>query len=154
MERWINRIIELEGVHLMPHRHILGKTYIGVRRCLEDFPLTTEERKALGDYMHGITNNGAKMLLRNDLYRCYESLKRHIKRFENTDEERQFAVLYFYWYYEKKGIRQNYALFKYVERGNFAMATYEFLQTTFAQRRPKCAQKIATALKKGVWKLI
>lgn len=151
MEEWVNEIIGVEGMRLMPYHNLAGKEFIGVKRCLTDFPLNAEERRAVDDYQHGITENGAKMLLRTDLRRCYEILKRLIKEFEKTDKDRQFVLLYFCWYSGKAGIRKYYQLLKYVERRNFVMATYEFLQTPMAQKRPKLAQKMARALKTGKW---
>lgn len=151
MEEWVNLIIRIEGMHLMPYQNLRGMTCIGVGRCLGDFPLNTEERKALGDYMHGITENGAKMLLRDDILRCYEVLKKQIKGFENLSVWRQFALLYFCWRLGRKNIKKFFLMLRYVEEGNFAMATYEFWQTPYAKQRCRCAQKIARALKEGVW---
>ena len=100
MEEWVNLIIRIEGMHLMPYQNLRGMTCIGVGRCLGDFPLNTEERKALGDYMHGITENGAKMLLRDDILRCYEVLKKQRRRISemenpnmNTDIKRKGSEL-------------------------------------------------------------
>lgn len=152
MEEWVNLIIDIDGMQLMPYQNFNGKVCIGVGRCLDDFPLNTEERKALSDYMHGITENGAKMLLRNDILRGYDILKRQIKGFEKLGVWRQFALLYFCLKLRKKSIRKFYMMLKYVERGNFVMAAYEFLLTPYAKQKPKRAQKIAFALKNGIWK--
>lgn len=153
MEEWINLIIEIDGVSLMPYQNSAGKLCIGAGRCLIDYPLNNEERKALGDYMHGITENGAKMLLRNDITRGYEILRRLIKKYENLNVWRQFALLYFCLQLGKKSIRKFYMMLKYVERGNFIMATYEFWQTPYAKQKPKRARQIAHAIKNGTWEI-
>ena len=91
--KWSERLIQHEGLSLMPYRCSGGKLTIGVGRNLEDNPPTYEELRALGDYMHGITENAAKMLLRNDITRTYAALKHLVKGFEDLDEERQYALL-------------------------------------------------------------
>lgn len=93
LSKWCDRLIAHEGMKLMPYRCTAGKLTIGVGRNLEDNPPTPEEARALGDYMHGITENAAKMLLRNDIARCFEALKRIVEGFEELDEERQYALL-------------------------------------------------------------
>ena len=48
MNVWVNRLIEQEGIKLMPYRCPRGKLTIGVGRNLDDNPLNREEIKALG----------------------------------------------------------------------------------------------------------
>ena len=152
MEEWVNRLIKIEGMHMMPYKNAMGNLCIGVGRCLAEHPLSVAERKALGDYMHGITENGVKMLLRNDILRCYMLLKKHIKGYEKLAEDKQFIVLYICFSIGWKRMQKFYYMLRYIERGNFEMAVYEFLHTDYAQQKPSKAHKMALMLK-GEWSL-
>ncbi len=147
MEKWVNRLIEIEGMKVMPYKNVMGDLCIGVGRCLTEHPLSVAERKALGDYMHGITENGAKMLLRNDILRCYALLKKHIKGYDKLGEEKQFVVLYMCFSIGWKKMQKFYNMLRYMGRGNFEMAVYEFLHSDYARQFPIKSHKIALMLK-------
>ncbi len=151
LNKWCERLIEHEGMRLMPYRCPAGKLTIGVGHCLETNPLTPEEARALGDYMHGITENAAKMLLRNDIMRSYEALKRLVKNFEELDEERQYALLDMCFQLGAKGLKKFKYMLKAIEQGNFDMAAFECLTSKYAQQTPKRAKRIAGAIKTGKW---
>jgi len=152
LSKWCDRLIAHEGMKLMPYRCTAGKLTIGVGRNLEDNPPTPEEARALGDYMHGITENAAKMLLRNDIARCFEALKRIVEGFEELDEERQYALLDMCFQMGVRGVRRFKRLLKAVEQRNFELAAFECLTSKYAQQTPKRAKRIAQLLKTGVWK--
>ena len=151
MQEWCHRLIEHEGMKLMPYRCSEGKLTIGVGRCLDANPLTFNEKIALGDYKHGITVNGAKMLLRNDIMRCFENLKIIIRNFEELDEERQYALLDMCFQMGGNGLKKFKNMIKYIERGNYDMAAFECLHSKYAKQTPKRAKKIAFVLKFGKW---
>ncbi len=148
---WSTRLIAHEGMRLMPYRCTAGKLTIGVGRNLEDNPPTVAEKKALGDYMHGITENAAKMLLRNDITRCYESLKRSIKGFEELEPDRQYALLDMCFQLGIKGLKKFRKMLWAIERRDFTAAAKECLASSYAQQTPKRARKIARTLKTGKW---
>lgn len=152
LNEWCGRLIEHEGMKLMPYRCTAGKLTIGVGRNLEDNPPTPEEARALGDYMHGITENAAKMLLRNDIARCFEALKRIVEGFEELDSERQYALLDMCFQMGVRGFRRFKRLLKAVEQRNFELAAFECLTSKYARQTPKRAKRIAQLLKTGVWK--
>ena len=143
LSKWCDRLIAHEGMKLMPYRCTAGKLTIGVGRNLEDNPPTPEEARALGDYMHGITENAAKMLLRNDIARCFEALKRIVEGFEELDEERQYALLDMCFQMGVRGFRRFKRLLKAVEQRNFELAAFECLTSKYAQQTPKRAKRIA-----------
>ena len=149
MELWSKRLIFHEGLRLKPYYCTAGKLTIGVGRNLEDNPLSTEEKKALGDYMHGITENGAKMLLRNDIIRTYESLKKIIKNYTELEEDRQYALLDMCFQLGEKGFKNFKRLIKEIEHENFYMAAYECLNSLYAKQVPARAKRIAQTLKYG-----
>ena len=74
-EDWeMRRLIFHEGLRLQPYKDTRGFTTIGVGRCVDTNPFTKAELKAVGDWQHGITQNAALMLLRNDIDRCKKEL--------------------------------------------------------------------------------
>lgn len=151
MNDWCNRLIKHEGLKLMPYRCTMGKLTIGVGRNLEDNPPTPEEKRALGDYMHGITENAAKMLLRNDITRCYESLKWTVRDFENLSPDRQYALLDMCFQLGIKGLRRFRKMLQAIDRKDFAAAAAECLKSDYANQTPKRAKKIARTLQTGIW---
>ncbi|MCM1324061.1 MAG: glycoside hydrolase family protein [Acetobacter sp.] len=151
MNEWSNRLIAHEGLSLMPYRCTAGKLTIGVGRNLEDNPLTYAEKRAVGDYMHGITENAAKMLLRNDITRCYETLKRTIKNFEELSPDRQYALLDMCFQLGIKGLKRFRKMLWAIEKQDFTSAANECLASHYALQTPKRAKKIARTIKTGKW---
>lgn len=151
MNEWCNRLIMHEGMKLMPYRCTAGKLTIGVGRNLDDNPLSNEERLALGDYMHGITENGAKMLLRNDIARCYNEVKRLIKNFEELSCDRQYALVDMCFQLGIKGLKKFKRMLLDIEKNNFYMAAFECIASDYAKQTPKRAKKIALTIKTGTW---
>lgn len=152
MNEWTARLTLHEGLRLMPYRCTKGKLTIGIGRNLEDNPPTPEEKRALGDYMHGITENAAKMLLRNDIKNCYENLKHLIKNFENLEPDRQYALVDMCFQLGPKGFKKFKRLRKAIEENNYELAAAECLASDYAQQTPKRARKIAETIKTGTWK--
>ena len=151
LNEWCNRLILHEGMVLKPYRCPMGKLTIGVGRNLEDNPLSVEEKRALGDYMHGITENGAKMLLRNDIMRCYEQLSKYIKGFEELEIDRQYALLDMCFQLGFKGLKKFRKMLRAIEKRDFIWASFECLTSSYAKQTPKRARKVARAIKTGEW---
>ena len=151
MNEWCNRLILHEGMVLKPYRCPMGKLTIGVGRNLDDNPLSSEELRALGDYKHGITENGAKMLLRNDIMRCYEQLKKHIIVFDELEPDRQYALVDMCFQLGFKGLRKFKNMLKAIEKKDFQMACFECLTSNYAKQTPKRAKKIAKVIRDGFW---
>lgn len=153
LSKWSERLIQHEGLSLMPYRCSEGKLTIGVGRNLEDNPPTYEELRALGDYMHGITENAAKMLLRNDITRTYAALKHLVKGFEDLDEERQYALLDMCFQLGVAGFKKFKRLRKALANQDFNKAAEECLNSKYAEQTPKRARRIAHLLKTGEWRM-
>lgn len=151
MENWCQRLIRHEGLKLNPYRCPQGKLTIGVGRNLETNPLTAQERRAVGDYMHGITENAAKMLLRNDIKRCFESLKRTVKDFETLTPDRQYALVDMCFQLGVKGLKRFHKMLNFIEEKKFSLAAAECLNSAYARQTPQRAKKIAQTLKTGIW---
>ena len=152
MNLWCERIIENEGLKLMPYYCTKGKLTIGVGRNLDDNPLSVEEKKALGDYMRGITENGAKMLLRNDIKRCYNELKKMIINFTELDEVRQFTMIDMCFQLGVNGFAKFKKMRKYMGLKKFELASFECLNSEYAEQVPNRAKRVAQAICSGVWK--
>lgn len=152
MNVWVNRLIEQEGIKLMPYRCPRGKLTIGVGRNLDDNPLNREEIKALGDYMHGITVNGAKMLLRNDIIKAYNGAKKIFKGFEDLNEDRKYALVDMCFQLGIKGVAKFRLMRWAIEKKDFENASEACLCSLYAKQTPKRAMRNAMALKSGIWK--
>ena len=151
MNKWCERLIKQEGLSLMPYKCPLGKLTIGVGRNLEDNPLTYEEKRALGDYMHGITKNGAMMLLRNDIVRCYFEAKKIFKSFSDLNEDRQYALVDMCFQLGSGGVRKFRNMRKAIDKNDFEGAYKACISSLYAKQTPKRAYKIAEAIRCGVW---
>ena len=152
MELWMRKLIKNEGMRLKPYRCTLGKLTIGVGRNLEDNPLNFEEKKACGDYMHGITENGAKMLLRNDIIRCYGEVSSLFKDYKKLSEGRQFALLDMCFQLGFKGLKKFRIMKKAIDNKDFDLASEACLKSLYAKQTPNRARKNAMAIKSGIWK--
>ena len=152
MNECIKRLIEHEGLCLKPYRCSMGKLTIGIGRNLEDNPLNFEEKKALGDYMHGITENGAKMLLRNDINRCVEELKNTIKGFDELEGDRQYALLDMCFQLGINGLKKFRIMRRAIENKDFNRAYEACLKSKYAKQVPLRAKRIAGAIRYGVWR--
>ena len=148
---WSNRFIEFKGVSLMPYYCAKGKLYIGVERNLDDCPLNINEKRALGCYMRGITLNGAKMLLRNDIKRAYTNLKKIIFNFEKLDSNRQFAMIEMYLVLGDKKFRKHKRLRRFIGSGDYKTASVEFLMSDYAVEVPDRVKKIMNIILTGEW---
>lgn len=148
---WVCRRLAFhEGVRLKPYRCTAGKLTIGVGRNLDDNPLTPEEKKACGDIYQGITKNAAYMLLRNDVVRTEEFLRKNIPFYKELPVERQYALLDMGFQMEKKLLKFKKML-KAMENKNFILASKECLDSNYHKQTPKRCERIANLIRTGVW---
>lgn len=152
MNTWVDRLIEHEGISLMPYRCVRGKLTIGVGRNLDDNPLSMEEKRALGDYMHGITTNGAKMLLRNDIKVAYNGAKKIFKDFDELCEDRRYALVDMCFQLGVKGVAKFRRMRWAIAGKDFEEASRACLSSVYAKQTPKRANRIAEVIRTGVWK--
>lgn len=150
MNEWCGRLIVEEGLSLMPYLGRGGKVCLGAGRNLEENPLSYKELRAMGDFVHGITPNGAKMLLRNDIKRCFFALKHVIYKFEELDLERQYALLDMCFVIGIKEFKRLKAFRNAIGVRNFEKAAFECLQSAYGRLVPKRAERVALAIKSGV----
>lgn len=139
-----------EGCRLMPYYDHLGKLTIGIGRCIDTNPFNTAELKALGDWQHGITRNAALMLLRNDVQKCLEKLKK-LDFFAELDDERQYALLDMCFQLGFDGLLEFKKMLEAIRRGRFDDAAAECLRSRYAKQTPKRAMRIARVIREGIW---
>lgn len=148
---WIaKRLIEHEGLRLSPYICPAGKKTIGVGRNLEDNPLTPKEKRACGDYEHGITRNCAMMLLKNDVERCLLELN-GLNCWHILDLERQYALLDMCFQLGFVGLKKFKKMLKALEIKDFKLASYHCLDSEYAKQTPQRAKRIAKLIKEGKW---
>ncbi len=151
MNEWCERLIKFEGMSLMPYKCVRGKLTIGVGHNIDDNPLTYEEKRALGDYMHGITKNGAMMLLRNDIIRAYGNAKKIFKGFDELSLDRQYALMDMCFQLGAKGVRKFRVMRWAIENKDFEGASKACLASLYAKQTPSRANKIAEVIRTGKW---
>lgn len=140
-----------EGVVLHPYYCTAGKLTIGVGRNLEDNPLNEEEKRACGDYMHGITVCQADMLLRNDIDRCKEELKKHFDFYDTLDKERQYALLDMCFQLGIRGLCKFRNMLRAIKYKRWDEAAFECLHSKYGTQTPKRAKRIAELIRIGKW---
>ena len=147
----IDRLIKHEGLKLSPYKCTAGKLTIGVGRCVETNPFTTEELKAIGDWQHGITKNAAIMLLKNDIEKCKMQLTSKIPFYCGLDKERQYALLDMCFQMGINGLLKFKNMLKALKNREYNRAAYECLNSSYAEQTPNRAKRIANLIKTGVW---
>lgn len=149
---WVCRRLAFhEGVRYKPYYCTAGKLTIGVGRNLEDNPLTPEERKACGDIYQGITKNAAYMLLRNDVTRCEEELRKNIPFYQSLDVERQYAVIDMCFNLGINKLLRFRKMLKALEEKKYNLAGAECLDSTYAKQVPIRARRIAHLIRTKEW---
>lgn len=145
------RLILHEGMKLTVYTCPAGYKTIGVGRNLETNPLTAEEEKACPDVAHGITKNGAMMLLRNDIHRCETELSKNFTWFRELDNERQYALLDMDFNLGLARLKKFRKMLVALENKQFDEAAAQCLDSNYARQVPKRANRIATLIRTGHW---
>ena len=145
----VQRLVFHEGCRLQPYRCTEGYLTIGVGRNLETNPLTKEEKKVCGDYMHGITKNAAFYLLRNDINRVVEECAKAFPFWANLDNERQYALLDMVFQLGVAGVKKFKKMLAAMGVGDFKEAAVQCLDSRYAQQTPSRAKRIAKTIETG-----
>ena len=122
---------------------------IGVGRNLETNPLTPEEKKVCGDYMHGITKNAAFYLLRNDISRVLKECEKRIVIWDKLDDERKYALLDMSFQLGIHGVLQFKKMLGAMGVGNWKEAAEQCLDSKYAKQTPTRAKRIARTIECG-----
>ncbi len=149
MNTLVQRFVLHENCSLMPYKCPAGYLTIGVGRNLESNPLTNEERKACGDWRHGITKNAAFYLLRNDIEKVKKECLKNIPFFYKLDSERQYALLDMAFNMGIKRVLRFQLMLEAIGTGNYDKAAEECLNSRYARQTGKRARRIANVIKTG-----
>lgn len=147
----VDRIEFHEGLRLEPYRCTRGKLTIGIGRCIDTNPFTTEELIAIGDWKHGITKAMAYMLCQNDINRCIKELKKEIPFFANLDKERQYALIDLDFNMGWDRLSKFKKMLEALGTGNYKRAAEELLNSKYASQVGKRARRIAILIETGRW---
>lgn len=145
------RFIKEEGLKLKPYRCSQGKLTIGIGRCIDTNPFTEEEKRAIGDWEHGITKNAAMMLFRNDINRCERQLRDNISFYLKLDKNRQFALLNMCFQLGIDGLLGFHKMLACLENGNYGGAYAECITSKVYEQTPKRTIRNANAFRTGIW---
>lgn len=143
------RLVLHEGCVLKPYRCTEGYLTIGVGRNLETNPLTIEEKRVCGDYMHGITKNAAFYLLRHDIDRVLGDCAKKIPFWANLDDDRKYALLDMAFQLGIKGVLKFKKMLAAMGVGNWKEAASQCLDSKYAQQTPNRAKRIAKTIETG-----
>lgn len=149
----VQRLVLHEGVSLTVYVCPAGYPTIGVGRNLKTNPLTQEEIKVCGDYMHGITKNAAFYLLRNDIERVVNDCKKKIPFWKQLDDERKYALLDMSFQLGIGGVLKFKKMLASMGVGNWKDAAEHCLDSKYAQQTPTRAKRIARTIETGVFRV-
>lgn len=149
MPELINRFIYHEGLRLEPYRCTRGKLTIGIGRCIDTNPFTTEELIAIGDWGHGITREAAYMLCKNDIKKSVEDLRKNVPFFDKLDNERQYALIDMCFQLGINGLLKFKKMLSAMGVGNYREASRQCLDSEYAKQTPRRANEIANCIEKG-----
>lgn len=149
----IQRLVLHEGVSLTVYVCPAGYPTIGVGRNLKTNPLTQEEIKVCGDYMHGITKNAAFYLLRNDIKRVTDECSKRISFWKQLDDERKYALLDMSFQLGIGGVLKFKKMLGAMGVGNWKDAAEHCLDSKYAVQTPARAKRIARTIETGVFRV-
>ncbi len=145
----VRRLIFHEGMRLMPYKCPAGYVTIGVGHNLVTNPLGKAEKKVLGDWQNGISEEAALYLLNRDIQRSLDDCRHYIKFWSHLDAERKYALLDMAFNMGIKGVLKFKKMLADMDIGNFRGAAKECLNSKYAKDVGKRAERIAATIEKG-----
>lgn len=149
---WEKRLRFHEGFRSLPYKCTAGKLTIGIGHNIEAREWTPEEKKAIGDWKKGITENAAMMILRNDINICLEKLKT-LGFWYYLDEERQYALLDMCFQLGFNGLMKFKNMLEAIRCKNMVEAEKQCLDSNYARQTPNRAKRIAKLIRYGRWEM-
>ena len=145
----IQRLVVNEGIRYQPYKCPAGHLTIGVGRNLETNPLTSEEKRVCGDYMHGITKEQCYYLLRNDIARVKEELTDNLPWWQNLDKERQFVLIDMCFNMGIKKLLGFNNTLRYLSTGFYKQAASNLRESLYYRQVTKRAERNARCIETG-----
>lgn len=145
----IQRLVVNESIRYQPYKCPAGHLTIGVGRNLETNPLTSEEKRVCGDYMHGITKEQCYYLLRNDIARVKEELTDKLPWWQNLDKERQFVLIDMCFNMGIKKLLGFNNTLRYLSTGFYKQAASNLRESLYYRQVTKRAERNARCVETG-----
>jgi lysozyme len=128
-------LVRDEGLRLKPYRCTAGKLTIGVGRNLDDM---------------GITEDEARLLLRNDIARVEAECRREFPWFGALDEVREAVVLNMVFNLGITKFKGFVNTIADISAGNYESAASRMLQSLWARQVGNRALRLAEMMRTGV----
>lgn len=135
----IDQLKRDEGIKLQAYQDHLGYWTIGIGRLID-------ARKG-----GGISQEEAEYLLANDVYRIWGELDRRIPWFEKLDDVRRGALTNMAFQLGTAGLLAFKKSLDLIQKGDYASAHDELLNSTWARQTPERAKRIAKQIATGIW---
>lgn len=135
----IDQLKRDEGCKLSVYNDHLGYATIGIGRMIDS-------RKG-----GGISQEEADYLLANDVKRVKAELSKSIPWIEGLDEVRQSALINMAFQLGTAGLLKFKNSLSLIERGKYAEASAEMLNSTWAKQTPNRAKRISDQIYTGIW---
>ncbi len=127
-------LVRDEGLRLKPYKCTAGKLTIGVGRNIED---------------NGITDEEARFLLSNDIWRCIQDLDLSLPFWKTESDNRQRALLNMCFNIGINRLLGFKNMLSHMRNKEYNKAADEALNSKWAKQVGKRAERIAELIRKG-----
>lgn len=145
----VKRLTLHEGLRLKVYKCSNGFWTIGIGRNLVTNPLTKQEKEVVGDINKGITKEGARYLLKNDIKRVIGECKSTFPFWKDLDAERKYALFDMCFNLGLKRLCRFNKMLDNLSIGNFRGAAKECLNSKYANDVGRRAERIAKTFETG-----
>ena len=147
-----SEIIRDLGFSTTPQQCPSGKRITGVRRNLDDCPLTPDEFAVVGHDGRDekITLEAASYLLGNDIKRTCDALNRVLPWWRHLDEVRRRVMVNLAFDLGIHGLLGFHTLLGWIRQGHYASAAGEMQLSTWAEQAGDRASRLARMMRTGV----
>lgn len=154
MQSTIQRLILNEGISLNPYHCSSHKLTIGVGRCLDTNPLSSEEISVIGHdcRTNSITKEQAFYLLRHDIDKVKKQLDKNLPWWKNLNEDRQYVLIDMCFQMGIDGLLKFKKMLQHLSTGYYKQAADELMDSKYAKQTPARAERNKYCLINGVYK--
>lgn len=154
MDKIIQRLCFNEGIRLSPYLCSQKKLTIGVGRCLDTNPLTSEELEYIGHDCRekSITKDQAFYLLRHDIKTVIDCLDRKLPWWKNLDYDRRYVLIDMCFQLGIDGLLGFKKMLTYLSTGFYKQAAEELMNSKYARQTPARAERNKYCLINGEYK--
>lgn len=139
------QLVHHEGLRLKPYYDTEGIKTIGVGRNMEANPPDDELGRRVGP--DGISEQEAMKLLDNDIDKCVRDVERNISAYKKVSESRQHVLLDMCFNLGINGLLKFKNMLAAVDRGDYARAADEMLDSKWARQVKGRATRLANMMR-------